>query len=176
MWLVVLLCLGAAVPGAPAAVAEGKTKAVVSDAQIAGWVKVWQKRLHLEDWQIEAHIVRPSDLRPDTLGNLKWNTANRTAAIKVLSPVDYDLPAADVVEDMEYTIVHELVHLQLSVLPRDLNRKDVEETVVNKISDALMVLERGDTFRARSQPVVPYRRKPGDQPPAPDVVGRQAGR
>ena len=119
--------------------------------------------------------MHTSELRPDTLGNLKWNSVNRTAAIKVLSPVDYDLPASEVVEDMEYTVVHELVHVQLSVLPRDTNRKDVEEIVVNKISDALMLLERGDTFRARSQPVVPYRTKPDGPAQPADVAGRQAG-
>lgn len=174
MLLVVLLCLGASpASGAPPAVAEAKTKAVVTDTQVAGWVKVWQKRLHLEDWKVEARIVRTSDLRPDTLGNLKWNSVNHTATIKVLNPTDYDMQAPDVVEDIEYTVVHELVHLQLSVLPRDLNKKDVEETVVNKISDALMMMERGDGFRARSQPVVPYQVKPNDPPPPPDVAGRQ---
>jgi hypothetical protein len=174
MWLVVLLCLGASCAlGAPPAVAEAKPKAAISDAQVAGWVKLWQKRLHLEDWKVEARIVRTSDLRPDTLGNLKWNSVNHTATIKVLNPADYDMPVPEVAEDIEYTVVHELVHLQLSVLPRDLNRKDVEETVVNKISDALMLMERGDAFRARSQPVVPYRTKPSDPLPAPDVAGRQ---
>ncbi len=173
MWLVVFLCLGAsAASGTPAAVAEGKAKPVITNAQVANWVRVWQKRLHLEDWKVEAHIVHPSDLRPDTLGNLKWNSASHTATIRVLSPTDYDLPAADVAEDMEYTVVHELIHLQLSALPRDLNRKDAEEAVVNKIADALMLLDRGDSFRARSQPVVPYRAKPGDLAQAPDVAGR----
>jgi len=57
-------------------------------------------------------------------------------------------------------VVHELIHLQLSALPRDLNRRDIEEQVVNKIADALMQFERGDRFHARSQPVVPYRAKP----------------
>ena len=174
MWLVVLLCLGAgAASGAPPAATEGKPKAVITDAQVAGWVKLWQKRLHLEDWKVEAHIVRTSDLRPDTLGNLKWNNINHRAAIKVLDPIDYDLPPSEVAEDIEYTVVHELVHLQLSVLPRDLNRKDVEESVVNKIADALMQLERGDSFRVRSQPVVPYRANPSELPPSPEVAGRQ---
>lgn len=174
---VVLLCLGIGVSlGAPPAAPEAKPKAAISDTQIASWVKVWQKRLRMEDWKIEAHIVRSTELKPDTLGNLKWNSINHTAIIKVLNPMDYDIPPADIPEDIEYTVLHELIHLQLSALPRDLNRKDIEESVVNKIGDALMQFERGDGFHARSQPVQPYRAKPGDaQTAAPDVAGRQSG-
>ena len=178
MLFVLLLCLGASVGlGAPATAVDGKAKVSASDAQIASLVRVWQHRLRLDDWKIETRIVRANELKPDTLGNLKWNAISRSAVIKVLSPIDYDIPAADIAEDMEYTVVHELVHLQLSVLPRDLNRKDVEEQVVNKISDALMTLEKGDGFRARSQPVTPNKGGSGNETnPLPDVVGRQAKR
>jgi hypothetical protein len=174
MWFVVLLCLGVSVAlGAPPAIAEGGPKAVVSEAQVSTWVRLWQRRLHLEDWKVDACVVHASGLKPGTLGNLKWNSISHTATIKVLNPADYDMPAVDAAEDIEYTVVHELVHLQLSALPRDLNRKDIEEQVVNKISDALMQFEHGSSFRARSQPVVPYRPKPGDSPPVPGVAGRQ---
>jgi hypothetical protein len=174
MYLVVLLCLGAGVAlGAPPIASESKPTPAVSEARVIEWVQTWQKRLHLDDWKIETRIVRASELKPDTLGNLKWNTPARTATIKVLNPVDYDIPASEIPEDVEYTIVHELVHLQLSALPRDLNRKDIEEQVVNRISDALMALERGPTFRARSQPLRQPSR-PGVPAPAAEVVGREA--
>lgn len=179
MLLVVLLCLGASVGlGAPPAVSETKPKASVPDAQVSNWVRTWQKRLRLDDWRIEARVVRATELKPDTLGNLKWNSITRTATIRILSPLDYDIPAPQVAEDMEYTVLHELVHLQLSVLPRDSNRKDVEEQVVNRISDALMQLDKGSTFRARSVPVVPYSQPDHPDPashPAPEVAGRQVG-
>lgn len=175
MRLVVVLCLGACVClSAPPAVPEANQKALVTDAQVANWVRLWQKRLRLDDWKIEARIVRSSELKPDTLGNLKWNSITHSAAIKVLNPVDYDIPVDAVPEDMEYTVLHELIHLQLSALPRDSNHTDVEEQVVNKIGDALMQLERGDSFHARSQPVIPYRAKPADTQNPPDVVGRTA--
>lgn len=172
MRFVVILCLGASVAlGAPPPTSETKLKAVVTEAQVSDWVRVWQKRLHLEDWKVEVRLVRITDLKPDTLGNLKWNSNLHSATIKVLNPIDYDIPASKVPEDIEYTVVHELVHLQLSVLPRDLNRKDVEEQVVNKIADALMALDRGEGFRARSAPVKPYREQSGD--PGTESAGRQ---
>jgi hypothetical protein len=174
MWFIVLLCLGASVAlGAPPAVAEAKSK-LVSEAQIEDWLKSWQKRLHLEDWRIDARIVRATELKPDTLGNPKWNTLNHTAAIKVLSPLDYETTPAEIIEDMEYTVVHELVHLQLSVLPRDLNKRDVEEVVVNKISDALMSLDKGPMFRARSSPV-PNLSRPSEGSNSPEVSRKSGG-
>ena len=167
MRLVVLLLFGASVSVVASSVAETKSK-LVTEIQVDSWLKAWQKRLHLDDWRIEARIVRSTDLKPETLGNLKWNVVNHTATIKVLNPVDYELAATEIPEDIEYTIVHELVHLQLSVLPRDLNKKDVEESVVNKISDALMGLDKGPTFRARSVPPPKVQGKPAE----PDVAGR----
>jgi len=50
-------------------------------------------------------------------------------------------------EDIEHTIVHELIHLRLSVLPRDLSTRMVEERAVNKISEALFQLEKGPSYR-----------------------------
>lgn len=174
MLFVVLLCLGASVGlGAPPAVAESKTRVVITDAQVSNWVRVWQKRLRLDDWRIESRIVRSTELKPDTLGNLKWNSVSKTAVIKVLSPLDYDAANVDIAEDIEYTVLHELLHLQLAVLPRDLNRKDVEEQVVNRLADALMQLDKGETFRARSAPMSPTPNGRSD-PSTPDIAVRQA--
>src|SRR5262245_56365017 len=176
MFLAVVLYLvaGVSLGATPAISVESKVKAAVSQDQVDAWVKLWQQRLHLDDWKIEARIVRTGDLKPDTLGNLKWNSISRVATIKVLNPLDYEIPATDVPQDIEYTVVHELVHLQLSVLPRDLGKKDVEEIVVNKIADALMQLELGDSFRARSAPPPKPSIRPADPAPASDVVGRTA--
>lgn len=174
MFLVVLLCLGAALSSGatPPPAAGSNVKAIVSQGQVDRWVGVWQRRLHLQDWKVDARMVRSNDLKPDTLGNLKWNSVTRTATIKVLNPIDYDIPIPDIPEDIEYTVVHELVHLQLSVLPRD-GSKELEEIVVNKISDALMELEHGPTFRARSSPPsAPSRQRAVNG----DVVGRAVPR
>ena len=51
----------------------------VNQAQVDRWLQIWQKRLALGDWKIEAHIVRQDDLNPDTLGHLKWSSENRSA-------------------------------------------------------------------------------------------------
>ena len=161
MWLSVLLCLLASLAGgASPRSGEVSAKAAVAEDQVQSWTRMWQKRLHLDDWKIETRVVRSCDLKPDTLGNLKWNSATRTAIIRVLNPSDYDMSPSEVPEDMEYTVVHELIHLQLSVLPRDAYSRSTEEQVVNKIADALMSLDKGPEFHARSVPQ-------GNLPPGP---------
>ncbi|MDQ6760489.1 MAG: hypothetical protein M3Z32_11600 [Acidobacteriota bacterium] len=129
---------------------KGKTMhSGVTEAQVQRWLKSWQRRLSLDDWQISAHIVRSRDLKPDTLGNLRWNSADKTATIRVMDAFDYDLPAPEIETDMEYTVVHELLHLQLAVLPRGPGTKEVEERVVNRIGEALFSLEKGSHYRPR---------------------------
>ena len=152
MWFSVFLCLWASVAGGTSANAAPAPRNSALEQQVQDWARTWQHRLRLDEWRIETRVVRQGDLKPDTLGNLKWNLGNHTAVIRVLSPSDYDIPESQVAEDMEYTIVHELIHLQLAVLPRDPGAKGTEESVVNKLADALMSLDKGPTFRARSTP------------------------
>jgi hypothetical protein len=121
----------------------------VTGPQAERWTKTWQKRLDLGEWRISTQIVRASELKPDTLGNLHWNNETRTAVIRVLNPLDYDIPSTDIPLDIEYTIVHELIHLQLAALPRDPGGKNVEERVVNRISEALFQLDKGENYRPR---------------------------
>jgi len=122
---------------------------IVTSSQVEQWLRMWQARLALTDWNVEVRIVRSSELNPDTLGHLKWNAGDHTATIKVLSPLDYDLPADEIPSDMERTVVHELVHLQLSVLPRN-GSKITEEQVVNRITEALLQLDNSQTYEARA--------------------------
>jgi hypothetical protein len=122
---------------------------IVTPAQVDRWLQIWQKRLALDVWKIEAHIVRQRDLNPDTLGNLKWNATSHTATIKVLDPRDYDMPAEQIPSDIERTVLHELIHLELSVLPRNGSPR-VEEQVVNRMTEALLGLDHGDNYAARA--------------------------
>src|SRR5437879_2760627 len=150
MKLVLVLVLGIGVSlGAPPN--QGKpVQTVVTDTQVGHWLKTWQKRLALEDWDINAQLVRSWELKPDTLGNLRWNSASKTATIRIMHPMDYDLPASEIPNDIEYTVLHELIHLQLSAIPKAAGSKEVEERVVNRIGEALFALEKGPNYRPRA--------------------------
>jgi hypothetical protein len=110
---------------------------------------VWQKRLNLQDWTISVVISRASDLKPRTLGNIHWDTDKKTAVIRVLDPADYKLSFDDMLKDMEFTVVHELIHLELSPVLSPLQRNDAnrreEEHAVNHMADALLKLDRLQT-------------------------------
>lgn len=105
-------------------------------------LQVWQNRMNLRDWDIRVELVRADKLEPKTLGNIHWDTDTKSATIAVLAPEDYKLPHQAMLDDMEFTIVHELVHLELASLPRSEASRRVEEHAVNEIADALLKLAR----------------------------------
>jgi hypothetical protein len=103
---------------------------------------IWQKRLNLAAWKIQQKLVRSSALKPKTLGNIHWDADTHTADISVLAPDDYKLSGHAMLADMEFTVVHELVHLHLSSLPRSEASRGAEEHAVNEITQALLNLDR----------------------------------
>ena len=102
----------------------------------------WQKRLKLQEWHVTVEMARTSDLKPKTLGNIHWDTDKKTALIHVLDPADYHMPFRDMLKDMEFTVVHELIHLELaptlSTVARNEASRRTEEYAVNHIADALL--------------------------------------
>lgn len=105
-------------------------------------LSVWTKRLNLEDWQISVMLTRRDDLKANTLGGIRWDKGKKSAVVKVQDPSDYRLPFVEMLDDMELTIVHELVHLELSSLPRSEASRSTEERAVNGIAGALLRLDR----------------------------------
>jgi len=85
-----------------------------------------------------------SELRPGTLGNIHWDDADKTAKIRVLAASEYKIPYEAALKDMECTLVHELVHLELAQLPRSDASREEEEHAVVDLSEALLALERGE--------------------------------
>ena len=109
---------------------------------VAQKLQFWQDRMNLKDWKIAVQLVRADQLEPKTLGNIHWDTDSKTATIAVLSAEDYKLPWKPMLDDMEFTVVHELVHLELASLPRSEASRRVEEHAVNEIATALLKLAR----------------------------------
>lgn len=87
-------------------------------------------------------MIRRSDLKPKTLGGIRWDKGKKSAVISVLDTSEYRLPFHAMLDDMEFTIVHELVHLELAALPRSEASRTNEEISVNQIAEALIELDR----------------------------------
>jgi len=132
------------VPAIPAQSADAPVheRALQVEGFVNGRLAVWQQRLNLQDWKISIIMSHPSDLKPKTLGNIHWDAEKKSAVIRVLDASDYRLSYREMLEDMEFTVVHELIHLELSSLPRSEASRREEEHAVNTIADALLKLDR----------------------------------
>jgi len=106
----------------------------------------WQNRLNLKDWKISLVFSRAAELKPNTSGHIHWEPELKTAVIQILDPADYHLPESEMLHDMEFTIVHELIHLSFGPALSDFRRTEAnrreEEQAVNQVTDALLKLQR----------------------------------
>jgi hypothetical protein len=146
-WSVLILGYVSAIPAqSPSTEPSPRERTLLAESFTNEKLFQWQRRLGLEDWKITISLVRTSELRPKTLGNIHWDLDKKTALIHVLDPADYKLPFNDMLKDMEFTVVHELIHLELAPVLADLQRSDAnrrtEEHSVNKMAEALLQLER----------------------------------
>ena len=70
----------------------------------------------------------------------------KSAAIRVLDPADYQLPPREMYDDIEFTVVHELIHLELAPVLNQFSRNEAsrrdEEHAVNHMAEALLKLQR----------------------------------
>lgn len=126
----------------PVAGNASREKTLLAESFTIERLAVWKKRLKLDDWDITVQMARASELKPRTLGNIHWDSDRKSAAIRVLDPADYRMTQEDMLKDMEFTVVHELIHLKLapllSTVPRsEASRRDEEHTV-NDIADGLL--------------------------------------
>ena len=144
-WPVLLLAFAARVP---AAAPSGNLDASACTAQSASFLNarlaVWQQRLNLTSWKVSVVFAHRADLKPKTLGNIHWDKVAKTAVVRVLDPSDYQSTCRAAQADMEVTLVHELVHLELSALPRSPASRRDEELAVIGITNALLGLDHGN--------------------------------
>ena len=151
--MLVFIGLGASrAEQAPPISPHERTVAAESFADERLWV--WQRRLNLEDWKIALVMARTADLRPKTLGNIHWDLEKKAAILHVLDPADYRLPWSEMLDDIEFTVVHELIHLGFAPVLSDLQRSDAnrreEEHTVNHMAAALV-----ETGSRQIMPAIP---------------------
>jgi len=135
--LLALCWAGAMLAQTPGSQGSRETEKFVNER-----LSLWQQRLNLQDWNISVVMTRRSDLKTGTLGGIRWDKGKKTAVLRVLDPADYRMPFGEMLKDMEFTIVHELVHLELASLPRSEASRSNEEHAVNQIAEALLRLDR----------------------------------
>lgn len=105
-------------------------------------LSLWKGRLGLDAWNVSIVLTKRADLKPKTLGGIVWDKRKKSAVISVMHPSDYNMSVEAMLNDMEETVVHELLHLKLSALSRSEASRSSEEEAVNGIAGALLKLER----------------------------------
>jgi hypothetical protein len=98
----------------------------------------WQQRLQLQDWSVYILLSRPADLRPGTLGNIHWDMEKKSATIRVMDASGYTSDVTAMLKDMQVTVVHELVHLELASLPVSDADRNNQEYAIDHLTDALL--------------------------------------
>src|SRR5229473_2091981 len=93
----------------PSSQSASANNQLLSQDQLDNWIRLWQKRLALENWKIEAKIVRAWELPENAVANIHWSIPNGKATIKVLNSVDSTLKQSEILDDTELSVVHELI-------------------------------------------------------------------
>lgn len=95
----------------------------------------WKERLSILEWRIKLEPkCKPEEMYEDCVaGCTDWNEAIKTARIEIIDPKYYGKRIIPF--DWEKTLVHELLHLKLSLI--SLNVSDLQERYVHQIIDDL---------------------------------------
>ncbi|BBN97495.1 hypothetical protein [Sporolactobacillus terrae] len=114
------------------------TETILTEEQLQEKLKYWQERLRLRDWDITAQIV-PLSLMDDKShgGECAWLMQSKVARINILRDEDYQGFAALLPDDMEQTLVHELLHLHFAPMDDDKYYMPIEQAI-ESISKALV--------------------------------------
>ena len=97
-----------------------EAESAVTGKQLASLGRRWQRRLRLADWRVSFAFA---DLPADTLGEVESDPDTREATVSI----------ARKCEDVEGTVVHELLHLHFDTRPGT-----AQEQAINAVADALL--------------------------------------
>lgn len=105
----------------------------------------WQKILRLQDWIITILITRERHMGCSSrIAEIEAKLPKRMATIRILDPIDYPTGLSED-QDMELSLVHELLHIHLFPLFADREdemRMVAEEQAIEAISRGLIHLSR----------------------------------
>jgi hypothetical protein len=110
-----------------------------TDAGLTLLCRHWQSILRLQDWDVAIRFARPWELTGDVNGEVELILAKRRATIRILAREDRERDADDLgLDTIEFTVVHELLHLHFSCLVYDEDTPAHEhlEQVINALASS----------------------------------------
>ena len=129
---------------------------VFNNEEIVSLCFEWQRELRLQHWEIAVKIARECEFETkNAQGECRWTLSTAQATIKIIDSVDY--PSSPFKQDMEKTLVHELLHLHFASFDETKNGSLEEvmlERCIDHISKALVNLKRKAAFNVKTQTVI----------------------
>ena len=112
--------------------------------QLAELCDYWQDILRLQDWDIHLRVARQTEMGMENAqGACSYQMCSGTAFISILDPIDY---VGNLPQDMEHTLVHELIHLHFATFDETVDYERPEgmylERAIERITEALLFMRR----------------------------------
>lgn len=86
---------------------------IYNQEQLEALLEEWKNRLCLQDWDIAIGIYRATEFYNEGVGENTYNISSAKATIRIIDPCDYP-KNTKFPQDMETTLVHELLHLKFA--------------------------------------------------------------
>ena len=113
---------------------------IIEPDQLEEKLQYWQHVLDLDHWDIVAKIKRRADMGEENQGDCNWVFIDRVAIISLLSPIDWD--NNDFEQDMEKTLVHELLHCKFDELEATEKTEKFIHRLLNDMARSLVYANR----------------------------------
>jgi len=102
----------------------------------------WQETLRLQEWIIALSVCRARDMGDSRQGECAWIISKKEACISILDAIDFP-PGHIHAQDMEKTLVHELLHLHFAAFASDEDYIDrAHEQAIDLIASGLIAQKR----------------------------------
>jgi hypothetical protein len=142
-----------------------------SQARLDGWLREWQRTLRLQDWRLKIEARREKDMEFEGCHGLcNYSPALKDATITVRNSIDFQ-DGGGYPEDVEATIVHELLHLHFS--PFYVTKGLVntfQEQAIEVIAQSLVGLKRrGEAMASKNSKGKPAAGSPPPAKPEPKL-------
>lgn len=102
----------------------------------------WMRTLRIQDWAIEVRVERLSAMGPGLLGQCIRDDNSRHARVRLLDPQDVDTEGLPSGDDLEVTLVHELLHVVFHAASDETEGRVAFEQAIDSTARALVALDR----------------------------------
>ena len=106
-------------------------------------VAYWQRQLRIEDWDIQVDTV-PAHIIDGKAGQCSTWAALGRARIRLADPATLTPETCPIYNDLESTLVHELLHVAIPADQEDGRASEGQERAIEGIAQCLVRLNRGE--------------------------------